>query len=85
MDRWVWPDAIEVMPVNDVKDYVLKSADARPWDRDAVDKRIIRDVRNGTGKIIDSKQEVGGYPAMKETQSPFDPENWDLATMEKTD
>jgi len=78
----LWPDAIEVMPAADVKDYVLKNAGARPWDRNAIDKRIIREIREGTGKIIDSEQEVGGYPAMKETQAPFDPNKWNLATME---
>ena len=79
----LWLDAIEVMPVTDVKDYVLKNAGARPWDRNAIDKRIIREVREGTGKVIDSEQEVGGYPAMKETRSRFDPEEWDMATMER--
>jgi pectate lyase len=79
----LWPDAINVVPVADVKNYVLKNAGARPWDRDAIDKRIIREVREGAGKIIDSEQEVGGYPAMKETRAPFDPNEWNLATMEK--
>jgi hypothetical protein len=79
----LWPDEIEVMPVTDVKNYVLKNAGARPWDRNAIDKRIIREVREGTGKIIDSEQEVGGYPTMKETRSRFYPEEWDMATMER--
>ncbi|MHC4282328.1 MAG: pectate lyase family protein [Planctomycetota bacterium] len=79
----LWPDVIEVMPVTDVKEYVLKNAGARPWDRNAIDKRIIREIRNGTGKIIDSEQEVGGYPTMKETRSRFDPHEWDTATMER--
>ncbi len=80
----LWPDTIEVMPVTDVKEYVLKNAGARPWDRDAIDKRIIREIREGAGRVIDSEQEVGGYPTMKETRSRFDSENWDLVTMEKT-
>jgi len=79
----LWPDEIEVKPVTDVKNYVLKNAGARPWDRNAIDKRIIREAREGTGKIIDSEQEVGGYPTMKETRSRFDPEEWDMATMER--
>ena len=78
----LWPDGIEVMPAADVKDYVLKNAGARPWDRNAIDKRIIREIRDGAGRIIDSEQEVGGYPAMKETRVPFDPNRWNLATME---
>ncbi len=79
----LWPDAIEVMPAADVKEYVLKNAGARPWDRNAIDKRIIREVREGTGRIINGEQEVGGYPTMKETRSRFDPEEWNLVTMER--
>lgn len=79
----LWPDAIEVMAAADVKNYVLKNAGARPWDRNAIDKRIIQEVRESTGRIIDSEQEVGGYPAMKETRAPFDPEQWDTTTMER--
>jgi hypothetical protein len=32
---------------------VLKSAGARPWDRDAVDARIVAQVRSRTGGIVD--------------------------------
>jgi hypothetical protein len=71
------------MPVADVKEYVLKNAGARPWDRDEIDTRIIRETRAVTGKIIDSEREVGGYPTMKETQSQFDPEQWNMETMER--
>lgn len=31
------------------------------WRQDAIDARIISDVRNGTGKIIDDPAEVGGW------------------------
>jgi len=79
----LWPDAIEVMAAADVKNYALKNAGARPWDRNAIDKRIIREVREGTGRIINGEREVGGYPRMKETRSWFDPEQWDLVTMER--
>ena len=33
-----------------------------PRDRDAVDARIVHELRTGTGRIIDSQDEVGGYP-----------------------
>lgn len=39
---------------------VLKYAGASIH-RDAVDKRIVADVKNGTGRIIDSQDEVGGW------------------------
>jgi pectate lyase len=31
------------------------------WRRDAIDTRIVDDVKNGTGKIIDDPSEVGGW------------------------
>jgi hypothetical protein len=45
-------------------DIILSYAGAYFWNRDTVDQRIISDVKNGTGKIIDSQSEVGGYPAL---------------------
>ena len=32
--------------------------------RDAVDTRVINDVKNGTGKIIDNPSQVGGWPPL---------------------
>ena len=34
------------------------------WRQDAVDERIINDVRNGTGDFIDDPSEVGGWPEL---------------------
>ena len=64
-------------------DTVLAQCGARPWERDPIDARIIADVRNGTGKIIDSEQDVGGYPVRKETHAPFVEAEWNLDTMER--
>jgi hypothetical protein len=36
----------------------------------------------GAGRIIDSQEEVGGYPRLAQTRAPFRPEAWDLASME---
>jgi hypothetical protein len=47
-------------------DLVLANAGARPGDRDPVDVRIVDDVRNDTGRIIDSQDEVGGWPDLAE-------------------
>ena len=45
----------------DAFEAVLESAGASHW-RDSADTRIIDDVRNGTGRIISSEAEVGGWP-----------------------
>ena len=43
-------------------DEVLAGAGATRPRRDAVDQRIVRDVRERSGKIIDSQAQVGGWP-----------------------
>lgn len=43
-------------------EHVLKDAGATLPKRDAVDERIVREVRQGTGHIIKRVQDVGGWP-----------------------
>lgn len=78
----VWPAGLDVLPANQVETHVLRFAGARPWDRDAHDIRVIFDVAEGRGEIIDSENEVGGYPRAEPTRAPFIEAEWDLATME---
>jgi len=51
---------------------VLADAGARVQHRDAVDRRIIRDVRHRTGHIIDDPGQVGGWPILPATAPPPD-------------
>ena len=50
-----------------------------------MDSRIIDDVKNGTGKIIDSQDEVGGWPNYNVGTPPLDtdhdgmPDDWETA------
>jgi pectate lyase len=76
-----WPPGLQSLPAGQVKEYVLANAGATPWDRDAVDRRIVQQVRDGAGKIPDSEQQVGGYPKPPETRRAFDASQWDLSTM----
>ena len=55
---------------------VLASAGARPWARDAIDARLIAEARDGGGKVIDSQDEVGGYPTYPATRRRFDRRAW---------
>ncbi|MEO8359183.1 MAG: right-handed parallel beta-helix repeat-containing protein [Vicinamibacteria bacterium] len=50
---------------------VLSGAGFRPAERDEIDRRIVESVINGTGKIIDSQEQVGGYPKRTETKRPL--------------
>jgi hypothetical protein len=76
-----WPAGLAALPAVEVERWVLANVGARPWDRDAHDTRLLADVTEGRGKIIDSEAEVGGYPQVPPTRRAFDPELWDLATM----
>jgi len=58
----VWPAGFHAIPAAEVRERVLKDAGARPWDRDVVDRRIIGQVTEHRGRIIDSQTQVGGYP-----------------------
>lgn len=78
-----WPEGLEVKPATNVKNSVLLNAGAFPWNRDEIDKRIITEIQCGTGKIIDSEKEVGGYPHYIPVYKKFEIEEWDLNTLTK--
>lgn len=62
---------------------VLAEAGAVLPKRDTVDKRIVNEVKNGTGKIINDEQQVGGWPELKSAKPPEDsdkdgmPNDWE--------
>jgi len=62
---------------------VLADAGANVAHRDAVDRRIVRDVRHSTGHIIDDPEEVGGGPVLPAATPPPDgdkdgmPDTWE--------
>lgn len=66
-------------------DQLLASAGAILPKRDAVDERIVAQVRAGTGGQIDSQDEVGGWPALDAGSAPTDgdrdgmPDEWEAA------
>lgn len=64
----VWPSGFNPVAGEKAKAMVLAKAGAWPARRDAIDKRLIDEIRAGRGRIIDSQTEVGGYPAYKPTR-----------------
>lgn len=76
------PPGVLLLPAEQVQDAVIADVGARSWDRDDIDRRIVADVIEGRGAIIDSQAQVGGYPAYAETRQPFVEADWDLDTME---
>ncbi len=76
-----WPPLVTPLPAAEVVAAVTANAGARPWNRDATDRRIVRTVLAGTSRLIDSEQEVEGYPTETAARR-FVPEEWDLRSME---
>jgi len=77
-------DGVVVSPTtaraDDVLARVLRTAGSRPARRDPIDARIVQSVIDRKGRIIDSQNEVGGYPIRPATRRalviPADREAW---------
>ena len=67
----VWVKGLKVNPADHVVQQIIKNVGARPAQRAPVDQRIINDFINQEGKIIDSQEEVGGYPNYKPAYRPL--------------
>lgn len=72
-EKPIWIDGLSVLKAEDVPSYVLRYSGARPLDRDETDKRLVAEFYYGTGAIINSQNEVGGYPEAEETYRELDP------------
>ena len=77
--------SITTQPYRDAYDSILLEAGASLV-RDKIDARIISDVVNQTGQIIDNPEQVGGYPRLARGTPPIDtdhdgmPNWWELET-----
>lgn len=74
-----WPAGMTTLPTSDnvVREHVLRYSGARPADRDSADRRIVEQVRNGTGRIINCvapngtarcSRNGGGWPSTPENR-----------------
>jgi len=74
---------IRTQDAKDAYRYVLEHGGASLPRRDAVDRRIVEEVKNGEGRIINSQKEVGGWPDLKSAPAPTDsdgdgmPDQWE--------
>ena len=64
--------AVTTEPADAAYKRVVENAGAFPWNRDSADARIINDLIKGTGRIIDSQDDVGGYPVLPSASRPAD-------------
>ena len=67
-EKPAWPEEFKPIPANEVVSHVIYHCGARPKDRDEVDNRIIRQFIEREGQIIDSQEDVGGYPVSDTTR-----------------
>jgi hypothetical protein len=70
-----WPDTFVAIPADKALERVLETAGARPANRNDVDARIVKNVLDGTGTIINCvapngtdrcKKNGGGWPVLPE-------------------
>jgi pectate lyase len=81
-DDWKWIDhaelatrsavpvtngTVRVEPATTAFDRILAEGGASRPRRDAVDERIVQEVRTPSGRIIDSQADVGGWPELRST------------------
>ncbi|MBM3215886.1 pectate lyase [Candidatus Poribacteria bacterium] len=64
--------AVTSVDADSVLELVLSGAGAAAPQRDAVDARIVQEVRARTGRIIDHPGDVGGYPRLVSAAPPVD-------------
>ena len=75
----VWPPNLVARPTtnNTVLNYVLNNAGARPADRDSVDRRIVQNVKDRRGRIINCvapngttrcSANAGGWPSLAQNR-----------------
>lgn len=64
--------AVDTRSAEEAFALILQHGGALLPTRDAVDARIVRDVQNGTGRIIDSPADVGGWPELATIAPPAD-------------
>ena len=57
---------LRIRPVEEVREWVLSNAGARPADRDPVDNRVVNSVSQRVGNIPQSQEDVGGWPVLDE-------------------
>jgi len=75
--------AVQTSSASEAYVAVLAKVGASLPRRDSVDAQIISEVRSGRGSMIDSQQQVGGWPELKPAAPPLDsdgdgmPDSWE--------
>jgi pectate lyase len=68
-----WPEGFAALPSSAIRKHIAEDVGARPWDRDPIDKRIVKEALAGKAMLIDSQSQVGGYPVRPATKKEYRP------------
>lgn len=80
----LWPEGLNAKTPTGALWHVARFVGARPAERDAIDTRIVREALTGAARIIDSQEEVGGYPKIEPVTRALEvPEKGRRAWLEK--
>jgi len=80
----LWPEGLNAKTPAGALWHVARFVGARPAERDAIDTRIVREALTGAARIIDSQEEVGGYPQIEPVTRALEvPEKGRRAWLEK--
>jgi hypothetical protein len=76
------PPRLPLLPAAELEATLPALVGARPWARDAIDRRVLADLAARRGRIVDDEAQVGGLPpVLPPTRQAFDAAAWDLRTM----
>jgi hypothetical protein len=75
------PKGLVPMAAVELENAIYASAGMRPWARDPIDFKILSDVAEGRGLIVDAEAESSGYPKYQSTRQPFNADEWNLKDM----
>lgn len=83
LDQADLPAGLRIRPAAGLPDELLGIIGARPWDRDALDRRVLAETQAGQGRIIDSEPAAAAELLVPKApvRRAFDPEAWNLDDM----
>jgi hypothetical protein len=75
------PDGVALTPAAELENQIYASVGMRPWARDPIDFKILSDVAEGRGHIVDDEAQSSGYPKYQSTRQAFNAGDWNLQDM----
>ena len=83
LDQADLPEGLRIRPAAGLPDELFGVIGARPWDRDALDRRVLAEMQAGQGRIIDSEPAAAAELLVPKApvRRAFDPDAWNLDDM----